>query len=253
MPVYDNPLYYEIAFSFVDTKKQCDLLESFIKKYSKRKVRRVLDIGCGPSMQLRELARRGYACAGLDASKEMLLYLKQKAEAESVRVETIKADMIHFRLRKKADFAFVLMGTISYVKSNEDFPSHLDSVAASLNRGGLYLIENFRLDWASDKLFRPQRWTMRKDGISVKTEYRITLKDALEQTLHEEMKLEVNDKGKIVTLKENADTKIIFPQELLELIKISGKFEFLGWFERSSLRLLRHASNNNIVLLRRKS
>jgi SAM-dependent methyltransferase len=79
MPVYDEPLYYEIAFGFVDVPKQIDLFEKFIQDYSGIPVSRVLDIGCGPSQQLRDFARRGYEAVGLDRSPQMLAYLEAKA------------------------------------------------------------------------------------------------------------------------------------------------------------------------------
>jgi 2-polyprenyl-3-methyl-5-hydroxy-6-metoxy-1,4-benzoquinol methylase len=76
MPVYSKPLYYEIAFGFVDAVRQVDLFEEFIEKHSKIGVRRFLDIGCGPALQLREIAKRGYEVVGLDASHQMLDYLR---------------------------------------------------------------------------------------------------------------------------------------------------------------------------------
>ena len=40
--IYNQPKYYELAFSFVDTERQVKLFEKFIKKYSKIKVKKVL-------------------------------------------------------------------------------------------------------------------------------------------------------------------------------------------------------------------
>ena len=60
MTIYKHPHYYEIAFSFINPKKQVDNFEKLIKKFSKIKVKKVLDIACGPSLQLRELCKRGY-------------------------------------------------------------------------------------------------------------------------------------------------------------------------------------------------
>lgn len=252
MKVYKEPLYYEIAFSFINAKKQVDLFERLIEKFSKIKVRRFLDLGCGPSLQLREIAKRGYEAIGLDLSSQMLSYLKQKAKEEGVKIETIRADMSSFKLKKKIDFAFMMMGTIGYVKSNEDFLNHLDSLARVLNKGGLYLIENFRLDWTNKNLFKPQTWIMKRGDIKVKTTYSIQAKDTINQILKETIKLEVDDYGKKSVFKEEADTKMIFPQEFLELIKLNNKFEFLGWFERNKLKPLKKASMDNIALLRRK-
>ncbi|MSS72205.1 MAG: class I SAM-dependent methyltransferase [Candidatus Latescibacteria bacterium] len=252
MGVYKEPLYYEIAFSFIDAKKQVDLFERFIRKYSRIPVRRVLDIGCGPSLQLREIARRGYEAVGLDASPRMLKYLEAKAGEEGVRIETIRADMMDFRLKKKADFACAMMGTISYIRSNGEFLRHLDSVAASLRKGGLYLIEEFRLDWGSKKFFTPSTWTMKRDGIRVKTTYDYQLKDALKQTVVDFFRLDVDDHGRRGVFEDRTTTKLIFPQELVALIEHNGKFEFLGWFERDRMRKLTRANLDNITLLRRR-
>ena len=149
MTIYNQPVYYEIAFSFFDVKKQVNLFERFIKKYSLVKVNRFLDIGCGPSLQLREITKRGYDAVGVDRSTSMLKYLEKKASEDDIKIETVKADFINFKLKRKADFAMNMMGTIGLIKSNDDFLSHLDSVARSLNKGGLYLIENFKLNWSA--------------------------------------------------------------------------------------------------------
>ncbi|MGB9671727.1 MAG: class I SAM-dependent methyltransferase [Candidatus Bathyarchaeales archaeon] len=74
MEIYKHPLYYEIAFSFFDPKKQVDSFEEITAKFSKIKVKRFLDVACGPSLQLREIAKRSYEAVGLDSSAEMLAY-----------------------------------------------------------------------------------------------------------------------------------------------------------------------------------
>ncbi len=98
MEIYKQPLYYEIAFDFVNPKKQVDNFEKIIKNFSKIKVRRFLDIACGPSLQLREIVRRGYKGIGLDSSSQMLRYLEKKTKEENVKIETVKADMVNFKL-----------------------------------------------------------------------------------------------------------------------------------------------------------
>ena len=252
MKVYNKPLYYEIAFDFVDIKRQVKLFEAFIKQYSKTPVKRIMDIGSGTSKQVRELAKQGYQTVALDLSAEMLEFLNREAKKEGVEVETVKANFIDFKLAKKVDFACMLMGTITYMSSNEDFLKHLNSVAGSLNRGGLYLLENLKLDWSSKKFFKPQSWTMKRGKIKVKTTYTIKLKDTLEQLFDEELKLEINDNGHKTVIASSFTSKMIFPQELLELVKENGQFEFLGWFERYTTKPLKRASGDNILLLRKR-
>jgi SAM-dependent methyltransferase len=252
MTPYSQPLYYEIAFSFFDVKKQCDLIERFLGKYSKIPVKRCLDIACGPSLQLRELARRGYQCIGLDSSSSMLKYLKHKSKEESLQVETVRADMTDFRLDRKVDFAFIMMGSISLIDSNKKLLAHLDSVARCLKKGGLYLIENAEADWAKPLFFGTQSWIVERDGIAVKTTYALELRDTLKQTAVATITLDVNDNGRELMFEESREVKIVFPQELLALIESNGKFEFIGWFERDSVKIMKAAKEDNIAILRRR-
>jgi len=245
--IYNKPFYYEIAFSFIDIKKQIDLFEKFIKKYSKVKVKRVLDIACGPSLQLRELARREYKGIGLDSNSKMLSYLKEKAKEEELVIDTEKADMKHFNLRNKVDFAFIMMGSFKF-RSNDELLNNLDSVANSLKKGGLYLIENLELNWPN---FKPQTWIIERNGVKIKTVYKTILQNTLSQTFKEEMSLQVNDQGVKRIFKESEIIKYVCPQEFLLLLNFNKKFEFVGWFERSRVRRLKNASANNIVILRK--
>ena len=252
MKAYNQPFYYEIAFSFIDIKKQVDLFERFIRRYSKINVRRVLDLGCGPGLQLRELAERGYAGIGLDLSSRMLGYLNEKAKGRGLDIETVRADMTGFRLKKKADFALSLMGTIGCIESKEMFLSHLGSVADSLRPGGLYLIDGFRLDWAGNQLLGPGSWTMRRGAVTVRSTYDVRVKDALRQMLKHTLRLDVDDGGRRLVYEERGDSRMIFPQELLTLLEAQRGFEFLGWFERHRMRPLKKAATENLTLLRRR-
>lgn len=255
MELYKQPLYYEIAFSFVDPKKQVDGFERLIKKFSRIRVRRFLDIACGTSLQLREIAKRGYGAVGLDLSSQMVAYLRNKAKEEGLKIETVTADMTNFRLKKKADFAFIMMGSFMF-ESNERFLKHLDSVAASLNKGGLYFIQNLSLDWADSG---KQSWLMKRGGIKVKTTYKRVFKNILNQIFTENLIFEVNDKGKKKKFVQQRTLKFVFPQEFKALIKSNGKFDFLGWWKGDSNgwhldRPLEKAKNlnGNFALLRRR-
>jgi SAM-dependent methyltransferase len=255
MELYRQPLYYEIAFGFVDPREQVDSFEKIIDKFSRIKVNRFLDIACGPSLQLREIARRGYETVGLDLYPEMLAYLRKKAREEGLKIETVKAEMCEFRLKKKADFAFIMMGSLN-VESNERFLAHLDSVATSLKRGGLYFIQNMGLDWTKDLY---QSWTMEREGIKVRASFEYRFKDILNQIGTEKNTLEVDDSGKRKTCYQEEDLKFIFPQEFKTLLMLNGKFEFVGWWKGdcNTWHLdepLEKAKdlNCNMVLLRRK-
>jgi SAM-dependent methyltransferase len=256
MSIYKHPLYYEIAFSFFDVEKQVDTFELIIKKFSKIKVKRFLDIACGPSLQLREIAKRGYEAVGLDLSSEMLRYLSRKAKEQNLRIEIVQDDMCDFRLKKKVDFAFIMMGSL-VVESNGKFIDHLDSVAYSLKKGGLYFIQNKTVDWTKAE---DQAWTVEREGVMVKTAFSIRWRDILDQVYTEKIMLEVNDHGQTRRFVSEEDLKLVFPQEFKALVELNGKFEFLGWWEGTEstwqldkpLEKSKPPRNINMVLLRRK-
>jgi SAM-dependent methyltransferase len=250
--IYNQARYYEIAFSFIDSKKQADLFEKFIKKYSKIEVRSVLDLACGTALQLREMAKRGYKSIGLDANLKMLNYLKSESRKKGLKVEAVKNNINSFKLKEKVDFVYMMMGSIIYTKNNDLFLSHLNSVASSLNDGGLYLIENLAINWADSSFFKPQSWTMKQDKIKVKTIYQIIPKNPLKQIVTQTLKMEVEDNGERMEFIDKDDLKIIFPEELKLLLDKNGKFELIGFFERDKMKLLRSVSPDNIVLLRKK-
>lgn len=87
--LYDNPKYYEIAFSFRDIPAEVDVFEECFKRFSRILVKSVLELGCGNSPHMEELIKRGYQYNGLDLSKAMLEYSKQKASRIGAEVNLI--------------------------------------------------------------------------------------------------------------------------------------------------------------------
>jgi ubiquinone/menaquinone biosynthesis C-methylase UbiE len=250
--IYNQAKYYEIAFSFVNQKRQADLFEKFIQKFSKVKAKSVLDVACGTALQLEEMAKRGYVAIGLDSSSKMLDYLKSKASNKGLKIETVQADMNKFKLKQKVDFAYIMMGSFVYTKNNQLLLSHLDSVAGCLNSGGLYLIENLNFNWADPKFWKPQIWTMKQGKIKVKTTFQVIPKDLVSQIVTQVIKIEVDDAGKKMKFEDMEEVKIISPEEFKLLVEKNGKFEFIGFFEREKVKLLKKISSDNIALLRRK-
>jgi len=250
--LYDYPFYYEVAFGFRDITREVNFFEECIRKFSKIRVRKVLDIGCGPSPYMLELARRGYAFTGLDLSKAMLEYSLEKARKAGINIGTIHADMCHFKTKEKFDFIFCILGSIA-IQSNRDLLSHLDSVAGCLKSGGLYLIDaSINFDWTG---LGSQYWTVIKNGLTVNVTWECVPVNLVEQKIMDRVVAEVIEGGKSKIFKTERLDKIIFPQEFLELVEKHGKFEFLGWYNNFNLaEPLEQAKkiNRPITLLRVK-
>jgi len=252
LDLYDCPFYYEVAFGFRDISREVNFFEQCIKKFSKIKVKKVLDIGCGPSPYMLELAKRGYTYIGLDLSSAMLEYSLEKAKKAGIKIGAIHADMRNFKTKEKFDFVFCMLGSIA-IESNRDFLSHLDSVAECLGSGGLYLIDaSINFDWTG---LGRERWTMMKNGLTMNVTWEEVPMSLVEQKIIDRIIVEVFEERKTTVFKTEKIDKIIFPQEFLELVEKNGKFEFLGWYNNFNLaELLEKAKKMNrpMTLLRRK-
>jgi SAM-dependent methyltransferase len=230
--LYDNPRYYEIAFSFRDIPKEVDIIERCIELFSLIPVSRVLEIGCGPAPHMLELIGRGYEYVGIDLSQKMLDFAGSKAARAGLSPTLLNKDMVRFELEEQVDFAFVLLGSL-FAGNTADLISHFESVAAALRPGGIYL-----LDWCIQFDKTPEgsdSWVIERDDIRTETSVYVRYVDPVSQTTEEITKIKVDDRGKKVELEDRHLRRIIYPQEFKLLIEKTGCFEFIGWWNNWNL------------------
>lgn len=251
MSLYESPYYYDVAFSFRDTRKEVDFFEQCIKNFSKIKVKKVLDVGCGPSPYLLELAKRGYVFTGLDKSEKMLEYSVEKAEKAGIKIKTIHADMRNFKCKERFDFAFCMLGSIA-IESNDEILSHLTAVSNCLNKGGLYLTDSVaNFNWVQ---LSKESWTILKEGLTINVTWEEIPVNLVEQKVFERCIVEVIEDRETKVLKEETILKVTFPQEFLELVNRNKQLEFIGWYNNFDLtQPLERATrfSRPITLLRR--
>jgi SAM-dependent methyltransferase len=249
MDVYRFPKYYEIAFGFRDARKDVDFFEAAIAKFSKVEVRSVLELASGLSPYLTEWHRRGYKYFGLDLSEDMIATARQRAHSAGIPLRVFRRDMNNFRLsRVKVDLAYVLLGSL-YATSNRQLFSHFNSVARVLSRGGLYVMDGVIHARLLSK--NRQRWTIRKDKITVTTTYSAEVIDHLAQTHYEHLVLDINEGGKKRRIESRVLHKFFFPQEFLSLVECHEAFEFVTWCSDFDLKRAPASDAQNVVILRR--
>jgi SAM-dependent methyltransferase len=249
--LYDNPKYYEIAFSFRNIPAEVDVFEKCFRLFSRIPVKSVLELGCGNSPHMEELIKRGYRYTGLDLSKVMLEYSRRKASRIGAEVNFIHGNLVDFSLETPVDFVYITLGSLC-VKNTSELMTHFNSVAAALKKGGLYLLE-----WCirfSPPSGNGETWEIEREGIRVKTTVRSKVINPVEQTFEETIVLEVDDHGKHHTISGKSVNRAIYPQEFLCLVRSSKDFDFIGWWNNWDLgQPLEQASeiNRPITLLRR--
>lgn len=251
MEAYHYPRYYEIALAPQNTRREVDFFEAAIGKFSRAGVRRVFELGAGTAPYLEEWHRRGYAYSGLDLSPAMVEFARAKAQRLGIDAKLILGDMreLDRNLGGPFDLAYVLLGSL-YVRSNREFLDHLDRVADLLATGGLYLLDSFV--WFRIFHTYQRSWTRRKGDIIVRTRYRAELIDPVAQTYHECLTLSVNDHGNELVINGRVPAKVFFPQEFLCLVQLSGRFEFLGWYNDFSLTAELEPEGRHMVILRKR-
>jgi SAM-dependent methyltransferase len=98
----------------------------------------VVDLGCGPGRLALPLARRGFRIVGIDLSPESLRRLRLQAEAESLPVATIRANLGELDCLPDARFgaALLMFGTLGMVQGAANRRRVLEHAGRVLRPGG---------------------------------------------------------------------------------------------------------------------
>lgn len=71
--------YYDLIYDpLVDSEREADLLEEIFRRYARRPVQRVLDLGCGTGTHATALASRGYEVLGVDRNETFIALAEEK-------------------------------------------------------------------------------------------------------------------------------------------------------------------------------
>ncbi len=230
--LYDRAMYYDVIFNR-DVTNEAKFVEDVYSRYNHgKKISRVIDVACGPGYHARAFARRGIEAYGLDLRHEMLKFADDQARQENARVHWIEADMRTFRLPSPVDAAFCMFDGLDCLLTNENLVKHFQAVAANLTQGGIYIVDlshPAEIDWTHYKKFH---YSGQRDGTKVDIHWatnnpRYDLATGIAQV---SVEMHINDHGKEIVVKDTADERIMFPQEISLLAELSGALKVVGWY-----------------------
>jgi len=108
-----------------------------------RKVRRILDIGCGNGRFLIPLARKGYEAFGLDNSGDMLEECDRRLHKYNLRADLIKEDLEELNFNKEFDALICMDSVICYLLDTTRIIKALPRFRRALHPKGLLILENW--------------------------------------------------------------------------------------------------------------
>ena len=138
-------------------------------------------------------------------------------------VRTLLANMVSADIPGEFDAAFISINSVGHLHSDEDIVSHLKATASSLLEGGIYIVH---LNFAHEgKLPCSDHWTMERDGVSVKTWWRVLNEDREFKLSHQIGSFEVERDGKVERYDDRHTLRLWLFADLQDLVHRSGQFE----------------------------
>jgi SAM-dependent methyltransferase len=226
---YSAPRFYEIAFE-LNRKGEVDFLVHCFKRFSRRPVRRVVDIACGTGPHLLRLADRGYKMSGLDLSPRNIQFLRERFAKKGHEGELVVGDMTDFRLAHPVDAAICMQDSQGHLLKTEQLVAHLRAVARCMKRGGLYVFDRYMVSsWTNPA--RRWTWSKRRGRLIVRASFSaLNDVDPVSQVFRERMTLEAIENGTRRLYRQTHLSRMVFPQELKTVVELAGGFEFVQWF-----------------------
>jgi SAM-dependent methyltransferase len=124
---------------------------------------RVLDLACGHGRHALELARRGYAVAGLDLSAPSLALARDAAAHDRLEIAFNECDMREIPYDDEFDAVINLFTAFGYFESDGDDRRVLEGVARARRSGGGFLVDTIHPPWLY-RHFEPHGWSELDDG-----------------------------------------------------------------------------------------
>jgi SAM-dependent methyltransferase len=132
-------------------------VEQIIALAGLEKGQTVLDLCCGVGRHSLELARRGFRVTAVDRTQRYLDQAKAHAEAETLEIEFVRADMREFRRERAFDAALNIFTSFGYFPSADGDLHVLQSLHSSLKPGGQLVMEMVGKEIIA-RIFRQRDW-----------------------------------------------------------------------------------------------
>lgn len=129
---------YDSLYADKDYDAECITLDEIFRR-SRRKVRTVLDLGCGTGSHAVRLAALGYQVVGVDMSEEMLDVARRRPGSRAVTY--ISGDIRSLKLNRSFDAVICMFAVLGYQTADRDVEKAMATVARHLLEGGDFVFD----------------------------------------------------------------------------------------------------------------
>jgi len=138
--LFNSPIYFEL-YEEADTRKAVAEVGDLLRLLRLAPPARVLDVPCGYGRHAIELARRGFAVTGVDASEVQIARGREKAAAAGVRVDLRVMDARALEFDAEFDLVINMFLSFGYFETDDEHLAMLWGIARALRPGGRFLME----------------------------------------------------------------------------------------------------------------
>ena len=129
--------------------EEVEFLTWAFRQLAARRVKDVLDVGCGTGRDLIPLARSGFAVTGLDNSRGMLNETSRRLRKHGLSAELVEQDMEGLAYSQQFDAVLCMNSGIDYLLTTDRIEAALTRFRTALRPGGVLVLDswNFFGQW----------------------------------------------------------------------------------------------------------
>ncbi|WP_235934747.1 class I SAM-dependent methyltransferase [Candidatus Laterigemmans baculatus] len=226
---YDYPQYFDLVFRD-ETPAELDFFEAAFERFADGPVRTLYEPGCGSGRLVVGMAARGYQVTGLDLNRPSLDYLRRKLRRRKLAAEVVEGDMVDFQPPQPFDAAFCTFNSFRHLTAPGDAERHLESVAASLRPGGLYILGFHIIPLDADEECT-ERWRAAHGGTSVSVTLKVIEFDRSRRQEQIRVSLLARSGDKTVRCRTEYPQRLYTASQVAELFAAVPTLEVAGIFD----------------------
>ena len=175
---YKKARYYDIinAYKFRETNEELEFFKRMFRKFNK-KVKTILDVGCGKGRFSKPLSEMGFMVTGIDISKDMLDIARTKIDKRNKNVTFELADARTYKSKEKFDCALCGDSSLTHLLNKRELMKALSNINENLKEDGIFIFDVW--NYVDYKDWKPvEKWTQREGSteLSVVRKQRIDSK-----------------------------------------------------------------------------